>query len=82
MKDLATLITGILPERSIEIAATKPGLEIVTPIGPDAYYRFLIDHCETASTFPLTVPTCLPANFSDAKSRFLPAQCASSATGH
>ena len=63
VKDLTTLITGILAERSIEIAATKPGLEIVTRIGPDARYTFLINHSETASTFPLTGSDLLTGEF-------------------
>ena len=54
VKDLTTLITGILAERSIETPATSPGLEIVTRVGPDAHYTFLINHSETDSTFPLT----------------------------
>jgi beta-galactosidase len=54
VEDLTTLITGILAERSIEIATMKPGLEVVTRVGADARYTFLINHSETESTFPLT----------------------------
>jgi beta-galactosidase len=54
VKDLTTLITGVLAERSIATAATKPGLEVVTRIGSDARYTFLINHSETDLTFPLT----------------------------
>jgi hypothetical protein len=51
---LTTLITGVLAERSIATAATRPGLEVVTRIGSDARYTFLINHSETDLTFPLT----------------------------
>ncbi len=54
VKDLTTLITGVLAERSIATAAMRPGLEVVTRIGSDARYTFLINHSETDLTFPLT----------------------------
>lgn len=65
VEGLTTLITGILAERSIKIATMKPGLEVVTRVGADARYTFLINHSETESTFQLTGSDLLTGEYFD-----------------